>query len=59
MLKEHSHDQSPLDNHIVHLIQTIIQKYIKIQLHYMALNSREKCINKCKLFNKLILFKGM
>lgn len=59
MLQEHSHDQSPLENHVVHLIRAIIQKYVKIRLHYLALNSRNKGINKRHLFNKIVLFKGM
>lgn len=59
ILKEHSHDQAPLDNHIIHLIRTIIQKYVKIRLHYIALNSTNKRLSKRHLLNKIVLFKGM
>jgi len=31
-----------MENHAVYLIRTIIQKYVKIRLHYIALNSIDK-----------------
>lgn len=58
-LREHTFDQSPLENHIVHLIRAIAQNYIKIRLHYITLNSIDKSKSKRHLFNKIVLFKGM
>lgn len=55
---EHAHDQSLMENHVVHLIRAITKKYIKIRLHYIALNSIDKSNSQRQLFNKLILFKG-
>lgn len=59
ILKEHSHDQSPLENHIIHLMRAIVQKYVKVRLHYIALNSIDKHTSKRHLLNKIVLFKGM
>lgn len=58
-LRDHTNDQLPLENHIVHLIRAIIQKYIKIRLHYLSLHSTNKPQNKRHIFNKIILFQGM
>lgn len=57
-LNEHAHDQTSIENDIVHLIRAIIQKYIKIRLHYIALNSIDKSNSKRQLYNKLVLYKG-
>lgn len=58
-LREHTLDQSPLENHSIHLIRAIVQNYIKIRLHYITLNSMDKSKSKRHLFNKIVLFKGM
>lgn len=41
-LNEHIHDQFGMENHVVHLTRAIVQKYVKIRLHYIALNSIDK-----------------
>lgn len=60
ILAEHIHDHSIMENHVVHLIRTIVQKYVKIRLHYITLNSIDKERSKSQrhFFNKLTLFKG-
>lgn len=58
-LREHTYDQTPMENHILHLMRAIVQKYIKIRLHHIALNSIDKSKNKRHLFHKLVLFQGM
>lgn len=60
-LKEHVHDHSAMENHAIHLIRTIIQKYVKIRLHFITLNSidKAKASSQRHFFNKLILFKGL
>lgn len=59
-LNEHVYDQSIMENHAVHLIQTIIQKYVRIRLHYIALNTidKQKSNSQRHFLNKLTLFKG-
>lgn len=58
ILNEHMHDQSFMENHAIHLMRTVIQKYIKIRLHYIILNAIDKLKSKRHFFNKLVLFEG-
>lgn len=57
-LKEHACDQLPLENHVIHLTRAIIKKYVKIRLHYIALNTCDNSNSQRHFFNKLVLFKG-
>lgn len=57
-LNEHMHDQSFMENHAMHLIRTIIQKYVKVRLHYIALSKVDKSKSQRQFFNKLVLFKN-
>lgn len=56
-LKEHVHDHSVMENHAIHLTRTIVQKYVKLRLHYITLNSidKEKAKSQRSFFNKIIL----
>lgn len=57
-LENHVSEQSALDNHIVHLIRSISNRYIKIRLHYIAQQAINTSMSMRHVFNKLILFKG-
>lgn len=58
-LKEHSCDQTPLQNHTVHLIQAIASKYIQIRLHFIgrSITDKENNVRIRQQFNKIVLFK--
>lgn len=57
-LKNHTSEQSPLDNYIVHLLRSICNRYIKIRLHYIAQQTINTSVTMRQVFNKLILFNG-
>lgn len=37
-LEQHSCDQTPLQNHVVHLIRAVASKYIQIKLYFIGRN---------------------
>lgn len=53
----HQFDQSPTENHLVHLIKAVAGSYIDVRLHYLTKYSRSK-VTKRQLYNKLILLQG-
>lgn len=57
-LKEHSHDQNPLENHIIHLTKAIACKYIKIRLYHIGKQTMEDIKSERHFRNKLTLFQG-
>lgn len=57
-LSQHAYDQPPLENHVLHLTRAVIKKYVKIRLHYIALNTCDNSNSQRHFFNKLVLFKG-
>jgi hypothetical protein len=59
VLRIHSKNQSPVDNHVILLIKAIAKKYIDIRLHYIAKTVIDKSLSKRQLFNKLVLFSGV
>lgn len=56
-LELHSHNQSALENHAVHLMRAIAVKYIKIRLYFIERNQIVNEISIRQLY-KIILFKG-
>lgn len=58
-LKEHSHDQTALENHIIHLTKAIAGKYIKVRLYHICKEAMEDNKQSERHFrNKLTLFQG-
>ncbi|KYN20062.1 hypothetical protein ALC57_07588 [Trachymyrmex cornetzi] len=57
-LKEHSHDQNPLENHIIHLMKAIISKYIKIRLYHIGKQTMKNVQSQRHFRHKLTLFQG-
>lgn len=59
-LIEHSKHQTPMFNHRVHLIKTIIDKYTNVRLHSAHKNNPEiQKLSKRQKRNKLNLFEGI
>ena len=55
---EHAHNQDALENHRIHLIRCIIQKYVKTRLFYIS-KSETSNMSTCRQFyTNLIQFKG-
>lgn len=59
-LEEHSCDQTPLQNHRVHLIRAVASKYIKIRLYFIGrtITDNENSLRIRQQFTKIVLFKG-
>lgn len=59
-LEQHSCDQTPLQNHVAHLIRAIVSKYIYIRLYYIgrSITDNGNNISIRQKFNKIVLFKG-
>lgn len=53
----HQFDQSPLDNHIILLTKSIMERYINIRLHYLTKNAMPK-LSKRQVLNKYLHFSG-
>lgn len=53
-LKQHS-DQRVEFNHYVNLIRCIADEYLRIKNYYAAGKIINKCVNRRKFYNKLIL----
>jgi len=57
-LEQHSCDQTPLQNHAVHLIRAVASKYIHIRLYFIGRSAIESNVSIRQQFNKIVLFKG-
>lgn len=59
-LDQHSCDQIPLQNHVVHLIRAVAPEYIHIKLYFIgrSITDNENNISIRQQFNKIVLFKG-
>lgn len=57
-LKEHSLNQSPLENHVILLIKTISKKYIDIRMHFIAKKSINSSASRRTFYNKTVIFSG-
>ena len=57
-LKDHSYEQSPLENHRVHLIKLITEHYFKVRFYYISKKQINKAENVRTFNNKMTLFKG-
>lgn len=56
-LGDHIYDQCALDNHYMHLIRAIAQKYIKIRTFHIFKQFNDPVSNR-HVYNKLVLFQG-
>jgi len=57
-LKHHSHDQNPLENHVIHLTKAIACKYIQIRLYHICKQAMGDVQSEKHFRNKLTLFQG-
>jgi len=57
-LKQHSHDQNPLENHVIHLTKAIACKYIQIRLYHICKQAMGDVQSERHFRNKLTLFQG-
>ncbi|CAH0718925.1 unnamed protein product, partial [Brenthis ino] len=53
----HQYEQSPLNNHVVLLTKSVIEKYLKIRLHFLTKHAQPK-LSKRQLLNKYLHFSG-
>lgn len=57
-LYNHMHDTHPLQNHVVLLMQSIIEHYLRLRYLYWGKSRVTSEYSVRQLYNKLILFKG-